>query len=151
MTSTPWRGFASDNYAGIHPEILEAIARVNAGHQVAYGDDDVTAAKLTATGNAFQARYAIRHPWTGPVACESPRRNVWGPPPGGSEAPVAAARELADAPREGVSLRAMVRTPVTDVDLDARLTLPTGTAGATPPQSSTGPEPPPPVLAVLPE
>ena len=44
MTSTPWRGFASDNYAGIHPEVLEAIAAANAGHQVAYGDDDVTAA-----------------------------------------------------------------------------------------------------------
>ena len=43
MTSTPWRGFASDNYAGIHPEVLEAIARVNEGHQVAYGDDDTTA------------------------------------------------------------------------------------------------------------
>ena len=25
------RGFASDNYAGIHPEILEAIARANGG------------------------------------------------------------------------------------------------------------------------
>jgi threonine aldolase len=43
MTSTPWRGFASDNYAGIHPEILDAITAANAGHQVAYGDDDVTA------------------------------------------------------------------------------------------------------------
>lgn len=36
------RGFASDNYAGIHPEILEAIARANGGHQVAYGDDVYT-------------------------------------------------------------------------------------------------------------
>lgn len=53
MTSTPWRGFASDNYAGIHPEILEAIARVNAGHQVAYGDDDVTAALATAVKDHF--------------------------------------------------------------------------------------------------
>ena len=41
MTSTPWRGFASDNYAGIHPEVLAAIAAANAGHQVAYGDDDI--------------------------------------------------------------------------------------------------------------
>ena len=24
--SAPWRGFASDNYAGIHPEVLEAIS-----------------------------------------------------------------------------------------------------------------------------
>ena len=37
------RGFASDNYAGVHPEILEALASVNAGHQPAYGDDAVTA------------------------------------------------------------------------------------------------------------
>jgi len=42
MSSLIWRSFASDNYAGIHPEVLDAIARVNAGHQVAYGDDEVT-------------------------------------------------------------------------------------------------------------
>jgi threonine aldolase len=42
-STTSWRGFASDNYAGVHPEILEALARVNSGHQVAYGEDDVTA------------------------------------------------------------------------------------------------------------
>ncbi|HEY5249388.1 MAG TPA: beta-eliminating lyase-related protein, partial [Dermatophilaceae bacterium] len=36
------RGFASDNYAGIHPEILEAIGRANGGHQVAYGADVYT-------------------------------------------------------------------------------------------------------------
>lgn len=40
---TSWRGFASDNYAGIHPEILSAIAEVNTGHDVAYGDDETTA------------------------------------------------------------------------------------------------------------
>lgn len=39
-----WRGFASDNYAGIHPEVMQAIAAVNHGHQVAYGDDIVTEA-----------------------------------------------------------------------------------------------------------
>jgi threonine aldolase len=33
------RGFASDNYSGIHPEILAAIAAANDGHQVAYGED----------------------------------------------------------------------------------------------------------------
>ena len=36
------RGFASDNYAGAHPEILAAIAEANGGHQVAYGEDDYT-------------------------------------------------------------------------------------------------------------
>ena len=29
------RGFASDNYSGIHPEILAAITAANQGHQVA--------------------------------------------------------------------------------------------------------------------
>jgi threonine aldolase len=37
------RGFASDNYAGVHPEVLAAIALANDGHQIAYGEDDYTA------------------------------------------------------------------------------------------------------------
>lgn len=37
------RGFASDNYSGIHPEVLAALAGANDGHQVAYGDDEYTA------------------------------------------------------------------------------------------------------------
>ncbi len=36
------RSFASDNNAGVHPEILEAIGRANHGHVVAYGDDAYT-------------------------------------------------------------------------------------------------------------
>ncbi|MGI3780137.1 MAG: threonine aldolase family protein [Janthinobacterium lividum] len=38
-----WRGFASDNYAGVHPEVLAALAAANGGHQVAYGEDAYTA------------------------------------------------------------------------------------------------------------
>jgi threonine aldolase len=37
------RGFASDNYAGIHPEVLAAIVTANGGHQIAYGEDAYTA------------------------------------------------------------------------------------------------------------
>lgn len=36
------RGFASDNYAGLHPEVLEALAAANGGHEVAYGEDHYT-------------------------------------------------------------------------------------------------------------
>lgn len=36
------RGFASDNYAGVHPELLEAIAVANGGHQISYGEDVYT-------------------------------------------------------------------------------------------------------------
>ena len=38
-----YRGFASDNYAGAHPEVLAAIADANEGHQIAYGEDVYTA------------------------------------------------------------------------------------------------------------
>src|SRR4051794_31232292 len=36
------RGFASDNWAGAHPEVLAAIAAANDGHAHAYGDDPLT-------------------------------------------------------------------------------------------------------------
>ncbi|WP_037854649.1 threonine aldolase family protein [Streptomyces sp. NRRL S-340] len=36
------RGFASDNYAGVHPEVLAALALANGGHQVSYGEDEYT-------------------------------------------------------------------------------------------------------------
>ena len=38
----PRSSFASDNSAGVHPEVLEAVARVNQGHVRAYGDDSYT-------------------------------------------------------------------------------------------------------------
>lgn len=33
------RGFASDNYSGVHPEVFAALAVANGGHQPAYGGD----------------------------------------------------------------------------------------------------------------
>ncbi|HEU4807121.1 MAG TPA: low specificity L-threonine aldolase [Homoserinimonas sp.] len=38
-----YRGFASDNYAGAHPEVMAALAEANGGHQVSYGEDVYTA------------------------------------------------------------------------------------------------------------
>ena len=37
------RGFASDNNAGVHPDVLAAIAAANGGHQLGYGEDVYTA------------------------------------------------------------------------------------------------------------
>jgi threonine aldolase len=39
----PSRSFANDNNAGVHPEIMAAMAAANDGHVVAYGDDPYTA------------------------------------------------------------------------------------------------------------
>ena len=38
----PTRSFASDNNAGVHPDILKAISAANQGHVVGYGDDAYT-------------------------------------------------------------------------------------------------------------
>ncbi|MBN9215083.1 MAG: threonine aldolase [Microbacterium sp. SCN 70-200] len=43
LHDTSVRGFASDNYSGVHPEVLAAIAAANDGHQIAYGEDAYTA------------------------------------------------------------------------------------------------------------
>ncbi|MCR2813776.1 low specificity L-threonine aldolase [Microbacterium sp. zg.Y1090] len=43
LHDTTVRGFASDNYSGVHPEVLAAIAAAGGGHQTAYGDDVYTA------------------------------------------------------------------------------------------------------------
>jgi threonine aldolase len=47
------RWFASDNYAGAHPEILEAVALANGGHQMAYGEDVYT----EALGDVFRHHF----------------------------------------------------------------------------------------------
>ena len=44
MPAAPHRSFASDNAAGIHPTVLQAIVEANEGHALAYGQDDPTRA-----------------------------------------------------------------------------------------------------------
>ncbi len=36
------RGFGSDNHSGVSPEVIEAIAKANSEHALAYGDDEYT-------------------------------------------------------------------------------------------------------------
>lgn len=42
MPPAPLRLFASDNAAGAHPLVMEAVSRANAGHALAYGQDPIT-------------------------------------------------------------------------------------------------------------
>lgn len=52
--SSASRHFASDNYAGALPEVLAALNSVNDGHQVSYGDDEVTAELSGLFGEVFE-------------------------------------------------------------------------------------------------
>jgi threonine aldolase len=42
--ATAGRGFASDNHAAVHPQVIEALVAANEGHSPAYGEDRLTAA-----------------------------------------------------------------------------------------------------------
>jgi threonine aldolase len=87
------RGFASDNYAGIHPEVLAAISDANHGHQVAYGGDVYTARLqevfkghfgeqaevfpvFNGTGANVTALQAMMLRWSAVITAESAHINV---------------------------------------------------------------------------
>jgi threonine aldolase len=55
VLAKPTRSFASDNNAGVHPEILEAITRANQGHVVAYGADPFTRSAIAKFEEHFGA------------------------------------------------------------------------------------------------
>jgi len=47
------RGFASDNNAGIHPDVIETIKKANVGHCIGYGDDIFTQSAVTKIEEQF--------------------------------------------------------------------------------------------------
>mgnify|MGYP000922526354 CR=1 FL=1 len=95
--------------------------------------------------NNFQARYAIRHPWTGPIRCAHPVRGRWGGPPNGAAPPTVAARDLAEVPRGRVQLAQAVRSPIPAVVMGTAVSH-TPPTPATPPVMPVVPPTPPPVL-----
>jgi threonine aldolase len=87
------RGFGSDNHAGVLPEALDAIARVNEGHSPSYGHDRHSARVeellqgefgrdaraflvFNGTGANVMAMRALCRPWEGVICAESSHMNV---------------------------------------------------------------------------
>jgi threonine aldolase len=58
MTQRP-RHFASDNNAGISPEVIEAVVEANQGHVVGYGHDDYTERAQAAVSEIFEKECAV--------------------------------------------------------------------------------------------
>jgi len=69
------RTFASDNWAGVHPEVLEALARANDGHAPAYGADPWTAEALRLLtehfGRGTEAYFTLNGTGTNVVGLQS--------------------------------------------------------------------------------
>jgi threonine aldolase len=62
------RGFASDNNAGIHPDILKEIISVNAGHVIGYGHDIYTEKALEIFRKQFGSSTETYFVFTGTAA-----------------------------------------------------------------------------------
>jgi MYXO-CTERM domain-containing protein len=108
--------------------VFKAAAPITGGREVWKGPGKLEHGSEAGVMNNFQGRYAIRHPWKGPVVCAAPRRGVWGGPPGRGEgaSPPRPARDLAFAPRGEVKLASLVRENVPEIGLitAAKLDLP---------------------------
>lgn len=53
------RSFASDNYAGAHQQVIDAVCAANDGHARGYGDDPVTGRAIAAIQQAVGAPVAV--------------------------------------------------------------------------------------------
>ena len=88
--------------------VFKVAAPIAGGREFLVGEGDagtrLEQGSRSATTNNFQARYAIRHPWTGKLECEHPVRGIWGGPTDGTYASPQAATKTAFAPRGSVQL-----------------------------------------------
>lgn len=62
------RGFASDNNAGVHPVVMDYLARANRGHCVGYGDDPFTRRALDKMREVFGQGSSSYFVFTGTAA-----------------------------------------------------------------------------------
>ncbi|MBM4778113.1 MAG: DUF2330 domain-containing protein [Archangiaceae bacterium] len=81
------------------------------------------------TMNNFQARYAIRYPWTGPATCKNPQWGVWGgkPSKNGEEDFSGAGKTAGSATntafvKRDKPIEKLIESPIAELDLKARKT-----------------------------
>jgi hypothetical protein len=85
--------------------------------------------------NYFQARYAVRHWWTGPIKCANPQRGIWGGPPDGAYQGTLMASKTAFAPRGKFELASAIKRDLWEINVK-RAAAPASQPGqkfATPP------------------
>jgi hypothetical protein len=136
--------------------VFRAAPAVIGGREVRSYEDAGTEGALehgatpTAGYNNFQGRYAIRHPWGGPVTCKEPHRGRWGGPPAGTmhagDSGPKPAKDLAFVPRD-VPLGTFLRSEIPELGAKAEgakvsaVLPPSVDAGATSPMMSSAPAP----------
>jgi len=97
--------------------VFRAAAPIVGGREFVTSGGKLEEGAQASSVNNFQGRYAIRHRWTGPIACANPHRNVWGGPPDGGSSGPEPALNLAFAPRGEVKLATSISGDVPELGL----------------------------------
>jgi hypothetical protein len=85
------------------------------GGREQWGKDGIEYGATPSAQNYFQARYAIRHWWSGPIKCAKPQRGIWGGPPDGNYGGVIAAGRTAFAPRGKLELASVINRDLWEI------------------------------------
>ena len=98
---------------------FKAVPAITGGREVMGTDMKLEHGSQPSSLNNFQARYAVRHAWAGPIECKEPQRGVWGGKPGGngydSSPPPKSAQKLGLAPRGKADLASFVRQDIPEI------------------------------------
>jgi hypothetical protein len=107
--------------------VFRAAPPITGGREVRIKENELEHGALPGSVNNFQGRYAIRHPWTGPITCAEPKRGVWGGPPyyvTQTETGPRAATDTAFAPRKDVQLASYVRGEISELGVTGSAAAP---------------------------
>jgi hypothetical protein len=96
--------------------VFRAAGPIAGGREHIVNGGGLERGAVEASTNNFQGRYVIRHPWEGEIACEDPRRGIWGGPPGGTQMIIAAEKLGMKPPARKGELGAYVKDDVEEID-----------------------------------
>lgn len=115
--------------------VFQAAPAITGGREVWDQQQRVEQGAHASQGaNNFQARYTIRHPWTGPVDCPDPQRGQWGNPPAGVQGQItpSVATGLAFVARDA-NLTNFIVDDIPEIEQTAAPALPAGPLTPPPP------------------
>jgi threonine aldolase len=117
LPTPPKSSFASDNVAGAHPLVLEAIAKANAGHVPAYGADPITVRTEQAFKELFDHDVVTQFAYGGTGANVFALASMLRP----ADAIVCAAQSHINVDETGAPERALGTKLITVPTIDAKL------------------------------
>ncbi len=97
--------------------VFKAATPIAGGREFLTNGEALEQGSVANTINNFQARYAIRYPWEGPIACANPVRGKWGGPPNGGRPKAVAAEDLGLVKRDATLTAKLVESPVPEFGL----------------------------------